>query len=135
MGGYPSCLPPAGSVLDYGCGSKAKLLQAIQTHSAPGTVLVGADPCITHGAEPHGKQQELGQRQAAGALLLTGDCGLASVGAGVVSGGYDVVVCSLVLCTLTDREEYLSVLDDLAAAVKPGAWTLRPCRQQPASIH
>jgi hypothetical protein len=31
-----------------------------------------------------------------------------------------VVVCSLVLCVIADRAEYAAVLDDLAAAVKPG---------------
>jgi hypothetical protein len=31
-----------------------------------------------------------------------------------------VVLCSLVLCVVADRAEYAAVLDDLAAAVKPG---------------
>jgi hypothetical protein len=37
-------------------------------------------------------------------------------------GSYDLVICSLVLCTLSDRQEYLKVLDDLASALKPGRW-------------
>lgn len=128
---FHSCLlmDAAGSVLDYGCGAKAKLLQRIRAHASPGTNLVGADPCIAHSTQPHSKhQQRQGQGQvqglqssASGALLLTADCGWAAHGARLVQDGYDVVVCSLVLCTLADRQEYLAVLDNLVAAVKPGA--------------
>jgi 2-polyprenyl-3-methyl-5-hydroxy-6-metoxy-1,4-benzoquinol methylase len=60
---------------------------------------------------------------ARGSLLLTRDCRWAAAGAGglvAAAGGYDVVVCSLVLCVVAGRAEYAAVLDDLAAAVKPG---------------
>jgi 2-polyprenyl-3-methyl-5-hydroxy-6-metoxy-1,4-benzoquinol methylase len=64
-------------------------------------------------------------------MLLTSDCSWAAAGAGGLTaaaaaggGGYDVVVCSLVLCVVADRAEYVAVLDDLAAAVRPGELNL-----------
>lgn len=158
--------------MDYGCGSKAKLLNRLQNKlraaaaaesiplspaatDAAEVVFVGADPCL----EQRGSQVAadasaaevssssalpLEQTAAAGTsaekgavvlqldkqphqlqnhgVILSNSCSWAVEGAGGrAAARYDVVLCSLVLCVLPDRQQYLAVLDDLAAAVKPGA--------------
>ncbi|WIA18791.1 hypothetical protein OEZ85_003475 [Tetradesmus obliquus] len=124
-----------GAVLDYGCGAGAKLLHRLQ-QQVPAAVLVGSDPCIASPASTTSKTADTKTAAAAaaaadmgnaqGALLLTGDCSWAAAGAGglVPAGCYDVVVCSLVLCTVPGRAEYVRIVDDLAAAVKPGSGRL-----------
>jgi hypothetical protein len=118
----------AGAVLDYGCGAKATLLQQLKDKAPPGTLLVGADPCIstpapdTYVLQQQQQQQPVSpqQQQRCGGVTLTPDCRWAAEGAGAVTGGFDVVVCSLVLCAIAERAEYLTVLDNLATAAKPG---------------
>lgn len=54
-------------------------------------------------------------------MLLTSDCSWAAKGAGGLRAtGYDVVVCSLVLCVIEDRQQYNRALDDVKHAVKHG---------------
>jgi hypothetical protein len=129
--------------LDYGCGARAKLLHQLQ-QAVPGAVLVGADPCLATSTSTTAKSAataaaaETAAAAAAaavdsggarGVLLLTNNCHWAAAGAdGLASAPYNIVVCSLVLCTVADRAEYVGILNDLAAAVKPGA-----CQAFPAA--
>lgn len=137
----------AGTLLDYGCGPKARLLHQLQHEMhhavAPHAMLVGADPCLGGAAAPavpeHAcllqqaapsasqQQQQQPKQEQPTSILLSSECTWAAAGAGgQVVGGYDAVLCSLVLCTVADRRQYLEVLDNLATAVKPGAFCQAP---------
>ncbi|MBL9120877.1 MAG: glycosyltransferase, partial [Phycisphaerae bacterium] len=95
----------AQSVLDYGCGKKARSARHL---AEAGLRTVGFDP----GVDMPTRWQSLGATPPC--LTLTSDR-LAAMNA----GPYDAVLTSLVLCELGDGTEYEQVLADIRAAVKP----------------
>jgi broad specificity phosphatase PhoE len=97
---------PARSVLDYGCGKKARSARAF---AAAGLRTVGYDP----GAGVSDRWTELGQQPAE--LFLT-SCRETALAA----GPFDVAVCTLVLCEWPDGREYECMLSDLRGAVEAG---------------
>lgn len=96
----------ARSVLDYGCGKKARSARAF---AAAGLPTVGYDP----GAGVAARWIELGELPAR--LKLT-DCRDEALAA----GPFDAVICSLVLCECPDGPDYERMLGDLRAAVAAG---------------
>ncbi|MBY0312061.1 MAG: glycosyltransferase [Phycisphaerales bacterium] len=96
----------AKSVLDYGCGKKARSARRL---AEAGLRSVGYDP----GAEMLAKWQTLGSLPPG--LLLTTERDAA-----LETGPFDAVVSSLVLCELGEGPEYEQLLRDLRAAVRPG---------------
>jgi broad specificity phosphatase PhoE/SAM-dependent methyltransferase len=95
----------ARSVLDYGCGKKARSARHL---AEAGLRTVGFDP----GAGMLTRWQSLGAIPSC--LTLTSDR-LSAMNA----GPYDAVLSSLVLCELGEDAAYEQVLADLRAAVKP----------------
>lgn len=96
----------AKSVLDYGCGKKARSARRL---AEGGLRCVGYDP----GTEMALKWQSLGPLPPG--LVLTSVRTEA-----LATGPFDAVVSSLVLCELCDGNDYEQVLTDLRAAVAPG---------------
>lgn len=95
----------AQSVLDYGCGKKARSARHL---AEAGLRTVGFDP----GVDMPGRWQSLGATPPC--LTLTSER-LAALNA----APYDAVLSSLVLCELGDDAAYEQVLADLRTAVKP----------------
>lgn len=87
------------SVLDFGCGS-GQLVSELAGH---GIQAMGYDPM------PSSRWAERKR------TILTTDRAAALRGA-----PYDVVVCSLVLCTIEEEAQYRAVLSDLRSAVREG---------------
>ncbi|KXZ45448.1 hypothetical protein GPECTOR_54g189 [Gonium pectorale] len=99
------------AVLDYGAGDRAKLLAALDAELPPGVALVGCDPWV---GRPSRWSPEAAEAAGRCCARWTPDCGAAAL-----MHAYDVVVCTLVLCVLEKRREYLRALSDLAAALRP----------------
>jgi broad specificity phosphatase PhoE/glycosyltransferase involved in cell wall biosynthesis len=93
----------ARSVLDYGCGKKAR---SARTFATAGLRTVGYDP----GAGVSARWPGLGDLPAQLKLTAKREQALGS-------GPFDAVICSLVLCEWPDGAEYERMLGDLRAAV------------------
>ncbi|HMN97675.1 MAG TPA: glycosyltransferase [Phycisphaerales bacterium] len=94
----------ARSVLDYGCGKKAR---SARRFAEAGLRSVGFDP----GEEMADCWRALAAETPA--LLLTTERSAA-----LAAGPYDAVVASLLLCELSDGPEYEQVLADIRASVR-----------------
>jgi broad specificity phosphatase PhoE/glycosyltransferase involved in cell wall biosynthesis/SAM-dependent methyltransferase len=95
----------AKSVLDYGCGKKARTARRL---AAAGLRSIGYDP----GVGMPDKWQALGALSSN--LTLTTDRVKA-----LQSGPFDAVVSSLVICEMGDGPEYEKMLADIRSAVRP----------------